>query len=44
MNQVALSELVRETSVTADLRTELDIVRDLESKSAGKIKYYMRVG
>ncbi|CAM9716165.1 unnamed protein product, partial [Ectocarpus fasciculatus] len=40
---VVLSELEHETAAKAGLKTELDIVRAMESKSAGKIKYYMRM-
>ncbi|CAM9639038.1 unnamed protein product [Ectocarpus sp. 12 AP-2014] len=41
--QIVLSELEHETSAKAALKTELEIVRAMESKSAGKIKYYMRM-
>ncbi|CAN0427481.1 unnamed protein product, partial [Ectocarpus sp. 12 AP-2014] len=41
--QIVLSELEHETAAKAGLKTELEIVRAMESKSAGKIKYYMRM-
>ncbi|CAB1102781.1 unnamed protein product [Ectocarpus sp. CCAP 1310/34] len=40
---IVLSELAHETAEKAGLKTELEIVRAMESKSAGKIKYYMRM-
>ncbi|CAM9196192.1 unnamed protein product, partial [Ectocarpus sp. 4 AP-2014] len=40
---IVLSELEHETAAKAGLKTELEIVRAMESKSAGKIKYYMRM-
>lgn len=42
-DQALLSELVGQVSATEGLRRELDIVQDLENKSSGKLKYYMRV-
>ncbi|CAN0147734.1 unnamed protein product, partial [Ectocarpus sp. 8 AP-2014] len=41
--QIVLSELEHETAAKAGLKTELEIARAMESKSAGKIKYYMRM-
>ncbi|CBJ49084.1 hypothetical protein Esi_0139_0019 [Ectocarpus siliculosus] len=41
--QIILSELEHETAAKAGLKTELEIARAMESKSAGKIKYYMRM-
>lgn len=41
---MVLSELEREAAAKAELKTELEILKALDSKSAGKIKYYMRVG
>ena len=37
------SELEDERAVAKDLQTELDIARALDQRSAGKMKYYMRV-
>lgn len=41
--KIVLSELEHEIAAKAHLKTELEIAKEMESKSAGKIKYYMRV-
>lgn len=42
--KIVLSELEHEVAAKSHLKTELEIAKEMESKSAGKIKYYMRVG
>ncbi|CAM9747176.1 unnamed protein product, partial [Hapterophycus canaliculatus] len=41
--QIVLSELEHEIAAKVHLKTELEISTEMESKSAGKIKYYMRL-
>eukprot|EP00903_Cladosiphon_okamuranus_P009016 g8624.t1 len=41
--KIVLSELEHEVAAKAGLKTELEILKALDSKSAGKIKYYMRM-
>lgn len=43
IGQELLSTLVRKKSETEVFRRELDILQDLDRKSSGKLKYYMRV-
>eukprot|EP00752_Nemacystus_decipiens_P011413 g10136.t1 len=41
--QIVLSDLEHEVAAKAKLQMEVEILKSLENKSAGKIKYYMRM-